>query len=148
MGAAGRRYPASLAGPSYPDGIPSPRTLTQSGRSDGYYDATAAPLRTGSRAVSERQRAQCRGSLALRWRLHSSGISPIDFKISRHVSEQLSSPTCSAHPSGRGSPRRTWAYRLHCAQRMVTSPTGSVMAALLLVSVQAVVSYWTAETSG
>src|SRR5262249_5446859 len=58
----------------------------------------------------------------------------MDCKSSRHVSEQLSSPTCSAHPSGRGSPRRTWACRLHCAQRMVTSGAGSVMAALRFVS--------------
>src|SRR5215471_7021207 len=79
---------------------------------------------------------------------HSSGISPIDCKSSRQVSEQLSSPTCSTQPSGRGSPRRTWAYRLHCAQRMVTRGAGSVMVALLLVSVRAAVSYWTARASG
>src|SRR6266481_5818658 len=72
----------------------------------------------------------------------------MDCKISRHVSEQLSSPTCSAHPSGRGSPRRTWACRLHCAQRMVTSGACSVMAAILLVSAWAPAPCRTAQASG
>ena len=65
--------------------------------------------------------------------IHSSGISPMDCKSSRHVSEQLSCPTCSAHPSGRGSPRRTWVCRLHCVHRMVTSGAFSGMLEVLLV---------------
>ena len=83
-----------------------------------------------------------------RWGIHSSGISPMDCKSSRHVSEQLSSPTCSAHPSGRGSPRRTWACRLHCAHRMVTNGAYSAMATLLLVSAWVAAPCRTAKASG
>ena len=53
--------------------------------------------------------------------------------VNRILSEQLSSPTCSAHPSGRGSPRRTWACRLHCEHRMVTSGASSGMLEVLLI---------------
>src|SRR5215468_10344568 len=72
----------------------------------------------------------------------------MDCKSSRHVSEQLSSPTCSTQPSGRGSPRRAWARRLHCAQRMVTSGAYSVMAALLLVLAWVAAPCRTAKASG
>jgi hypothetical protein len=82
------------------------------------------------------------------WRLHSSGISPMDCKSSRHVSEQLSSPPCSAQPSGRGAPQRTWVCRLHCPQRMVTSGVCSGMAALLLVSAWAAAPCRTTKASG
>jgi hypothetical protein len=88
------------------------------------------------------------GNVARRWGIHSSGISPMDCKSSRHVSEQLSSPTCSAHPSGRGSPRRIWACRLHCAHKMVTNGACSVMAALLLVSAWVAAPCRTAKASG
>jgi len=44
---------------------------------------------------------------------YDSGNSPMDARISRHVSEQLNSPVWSTHPSGSGSSRRTRACRLH-----------------------------------
>ena len=80
--------------------------------------------------------------------VHSSGISPMDCKSSRQVSEQLSSPTCSAQPSGRGSPRRTWACRLHCAHRMVTRGVFSAMSEVFLVSASASVPCRAAQVSG